>query len=91
MAAARGNHKSWRLPNGTFLLAGGANGSILSPTSLSTTEIFNPATNTFSAGPALTSPRAGAAAFATPQGQVMLFGGASTGGVISKSTEWYYF
>jgi hypothetical protein len=39
----------------------------------------------------LTSPRAGAAAFATPQGQVMLFGGASTGGVISKSTEWYYF
>ena len=33
----------------------------------------------------------GAAAFLTPQGQVQFFGGATTGGSITNSTEWYYF
>lgn len=91
LATARGNHKGWALGNGQFLLSGGANGSILSPTPLSSTEIFSTATNTFSAGPAMTSARAGAAAYATPQGQIMLFGGATTGGLISNTCEWYYF
>lgn len=91
MATARGNHKGWALGNGQFLLAGGANGSILSPTPLSTTEIFSTVTNTFSPGPAMTSARAGAAAYATPQGQIMLFGGATSGGLIANTTEWYYF
>jgi hypothetical protein len=91
LATARGNDKGWALGNGLFLLAGGANGSILSPTPLSTTEIFSTVTNTFSAGPAMTSARAGAAAYATPQGQIMLFGGATSGGLISNTTEWYYF
>ena len=91
MATARGNHKAWALGNGQFLLAGGANGSILSPTSLASTEVFSTATNTFSPGPPMNLPRAGAAAFRTPQGQVHLFGGASTGGSITTSTEWYFF
>jgi hypothetical protein len=79
------------LPNGTFLLAGGANGSVLSPTALSSTEIFSPLTNAFTPGPAMNYARAGAAAFRTPQGQMHLFGGATTGGPITASTEWYYF
>jgi hypothetical protein len=91
MATARGNHKAWALGGGQFLFTGGADGTIISPVALATTEVFSTATNTFSAGPAMHFARAGAAAFATPQGQVQLFGGASAGGSISKTTEWYYF
>jgi hypothetical protein len=91
MATARGNHKSFARGNGQFLLCGGANGTILAPTALSSTEVFSTATNTFSPGPGLNTARAGAAMFHTPQGQVQLFGGATSGGVITNSTEWYYF
>lgn len=90
MATARGNHRGWALGNGQFLLAGGANGSILTPTPLQATEVFSTATNQFAPGPAMTVPRAGAVAHPTPQGQVMLFGGASAGGIIVASTEWYF-
>lgn len=91
MATARGNHRGWALGNGQFLLAGGANGSVLSPTALSSTEVFSTATNTFAPGPAMNFARAGAAAALTPQGQIQLFGGATTGGSITATTEWYYF
>lgn len=91
LATARGNHKPWRLGPDTFLVAGGADGSILTPNPLATCEIFSTATNTFSPGPTMNHERAGAAAFATPQGQIQLFGGATSGGGISRSTEWYFF
>jgi hypothetical protein len=91
MATARGNHKSFALGGGRYLLAGGANGTILSPQALASTEIFSTATNTFAPGPQLNSARAGAAMFPTPQGQVHLIGGASAGGSVTNSTEWYYF
>lgn len=91
MAAARGNQRGWAIGGGKFLLAGGASGSVLSPTPLATTEVFSITTNTFSAGPAMTSPRAGAAALLTPYGQMHLFGGASTGGPVTAATEWYFF
>ncbi len=91
MATARANHKSWALGGGRFLLAGGAVGSILSPTPLSSTEVFDVATNGFTPGPAMNAARAGAAAFRTPQGQIQLFGGSSAGNSIVNSTEWYYF
>jgi hypothetical protein len=91
MATARGNQRGWRLENGNVVLAGGASGSILSPTPLASTEIFSPTTNTFTPGPAMVFARAGAAEFRTPQGQVQLFGGATTGTTISATCEWYYF
>ncbi len=91
MVTDRGNSKAWALGGGRFLLAGGANGTILSPVPLSSTEVFSTATNAFTPGPAMNLPRAGAAAFLTPNGQVQVFGGASTGGSITNSTEWYYF
>jgi hypothetical protein len=91
MATARGNHKGWALDGTRFLLAGGAAGSILSPTALSSTEIFSTVTNTFTAGPAMNVARAGAATYATPHGQVMVLGGGSVSGTIAKSTEWYFF
>ena len=91
MATARVNQKGWALPDGTFMLAGGGEGSILAPVSLATTEIFDPSTNTFSAGPAMNSPRAAAGLLFMPQGQVFLFGGASTNATVTATTEWYYF
>jgi hypothetical protein len=91
MASARGNQRAWALGNGQFLLAGGANGTILAPVPLSSTEVFSTATNTFSPGPPMNAERAGATAFRTPQGQIMLFGGSSAGNSIVRSTEWYYF
>ncbi|MCB9879091.1 MAG: hypothetical protein H6835_15960 [Planctomycetes bacterium] len=90
MATARANHKGWAIGNGRILLAGGGANSILSPTPLSSTEIFDTATNTFSPGPALNSERAGATAIRTAQGQMMLLGGAA-GTAITRTTEWYFF
>jgi len=91
MGAARANHTGWSIGNGQFLLAGGGAGSVLSPTPLPSTEIFDTATNTFSPGPNMTSGRAGAAIYKTPHGQVHLIGGAATNTSITTATEWYYF
>lgn len=91
MATARGMHKGWLLANGSALVSGGGNGTILAPVPLASSEIFSPATNTFSSGPSLNTARAGAAVFLTPHGQVHVFGGGTSNGAISNTTEWYYF
>ncbi|MFT4515728.1 MAG: hypothetical protein ACI89X_000427 [Planctomycetota bacterium] len=91
LASPRANLLGWAIGNGQFLLAGGGAGSILSPTPLSATEIFDTATNTFSPGPTMNSGRAGAGMMRTPQGQVFLFGGAATSSMITTTTEWYFF
>ena len=91
MATARGNHKAWAIAPDRFLVTGGADGSILFPTPLATTEIFSTVTNTFSAGPPMHYARAGAAAYLSPIGQVHVLGGSTTGGQITNSTEWYFF
>ena len=91
LVTARANHKAWAIGNGRFVLAGGGAGSILAPTPLSDTEVFDTATNTFLPGPVMNSGRAGAGIFFTPQGQVHLFGGAETSSMITTTSEWYYF
>lgn len=91
LASARANLLGWSIGNGQFVIAGGGAGSILSPTPLSDTEIFDTATNTFTPGPTMNSGRAGAAMFLTPQGQVHLIGGAATISGITTTTEWYFF
>jgi hypothetical protein len=91
LATARGNHRGWALGNGRFLLAGGANGSILAPTPLASTEVFDLATNAFTPGPPMAVARAGAAEVLTHQGQIQLFGGGTSNGSITASTEWWYF
>jgi hypothetical protein len=91
MATPRGNHKGWALGGGRFLLAGGANGTILSPVPLASCEIYDAGANAWSPGPPLHYARAGAAAFLTPRGQVQMFGGGTTGGTIERNSEFYYF
>ena len=91
MATARAYQKGWSIGNGLFMLAGGGNGSVTGPTPLPDTEIFDTSTNTFSPGPMMSSGRAAAGIFHTPQGQVFLFGGAATTAMITTTTEWYYF
>lgn len=91
LATARGNHRGWALGGGRFLLVGGASGSILAPTPLASTEVFDLATNAFTPGPSLAVARAGAAETLTHQGQIQLFGGGTSNGSITASTEWWYF
>ena len=88
---ARANHSAWSIGNGRFILAGGGAGSVLSPSPLPDSEIFDTASNTFSPGPVMSSGRAGAAVFKAPHGQVHLLGGAATNTTITTTTEWYYF
>lgn len=91
MATPRGNQRTWALGNGRFLSVGGANGSILSPTPLASGEIYDAATNSWTPGLPLSRPRAGAAAFLTPRGQVHVMGGESSNGAGTTSCEWWFF
>ena len=90
MATDRSNHKTFALGGGQFLTVGGGNGTITSVNPLSSGEIYNANTNSWSAGPSLTVPRAGCSMFVTPRGQVHFMGGSTTNGNTLISTEFYY-
>ncbi len=77
LAAPRVGHTATLLPSGVVLIAGGSQDRAGAQV-LDTTEVFDPLTGTFAAGPRLQGPRARhvAAAWATAQGeQVLLAGG----------------
>jgi len=59
------------LADGRVLLVGGSNGSV----PLATTEIFDPTSNSISAGPALPAPRMAHSATALLDGRVLVAGG----------------
>jgi hypothetical protein len=67
----RGEHSATRLADGLVFVAGGRIGSVAS----STTEIFDPVTETFTAGPNLIEARFDHAAALLPDGRVLLVGG----------------
>jgi hypothetical protein len=75
MAAARALHTATRLPDGRVVVCGGAQGTLNVPVSIAGVEVFNPATTSWSAAPALTAPRAGHVAHLLPDGTLALFGG----------------
>lgn len=75
MAQPRGLHTATLLADGRVLVAGGAQGTVQLPVSIASTELFDPATNSFSAGPMLGTPRAGHAAARLPDGLVIMLGG----------------
>lgn len=91
MARARGLHAALPLANRRWLLLGGAYGTIDAPTALNTTEVYDAATNSWSAGPAMTSSRAGFGLFATPNGNFHLMGGGNgPSSTVVNTTEWFY-
>lgn len=72
MITARAAHTATLLPNGKVLIAGGFNGN---ENALSSTEIFDPASNTFSAGPAMHFARQLYSATLLKNGKVLMAGG----------------
>ena len=75
LVAKRSYHTATLLSDGRVLIAGGTGNY----STLSTTEIFDPATSTFIAGPAMASVRSGHTATLLGDGRVLLaFGGKSS-------------
>src|SRR5262249_60316895 len=62
---------SARLGDGRVLITGGSNGNV----PVSTSDLFDPTTNTVSAGPVMTSPRVGHSATSLLDGRVLVAGG----------------
>jgi hypothetical protein len=88
MNAARGEATATLLPNGKVLIAGGSGSSGI----LATTELYDPASNSFapvSGTASMNTARADATATLLPNGQVLIAGGAPSSGVVSASTEIY--
>jgi len=80
----RMGHTATLLANGKVLVTGGmsdlnAPNSPLDPiySTLKTTEIYDPAANTWAKGPDLTIPRVGHAAMVLPDGRILIAGGIS--------------
>ncbi|HEY1173943.1 MAG TPA: hypothetical protein VGH19_21440 [Verrucomicrobiae bacterium] len=100
LALARRGHTASLLPDGRVLIAGGAydagDGGFFVTAS---TEIFDPVTQTFSAGPAMLTVRENARAVTLLTGQVLITGGRTPGlittaelfdtEVVVRSADWY--
>ena len=82
MATGRQQHTATLLPNGKVLIAGGYDGT----SSLSSAELYDPASGTFSAttGP-LTTARKQHTATLLPNGKVLIAGGTGAGGALSSA------
>lgn len=84
MLSPRAGHTATLLADGRVFVTGGLQAMTVTPTpanaifdTTNTTEIYNPATDTWVAGPNLRTPRAGHLAMLRPDGRVLLAGGIS--------------
>lgn len=84
MTSARREHTASVLGDGRVFIAGGRS---LSTTYLSSTELYNPLTQAFSAGPSLTVARSQHVAVTLRNGTVLLAGGVSASGTYESSAE----
>ncbi len=80
MATPRANQTATLLPDGRVLIAGGQE----SDAALDTTELFDPETEEFSAGPELSQSRAGHAAVVVGE-RVLLVGGTQSEGALQST------
>ena len=89
MNAARASATATLLPNGQVLIAGGFRNVTSNTGSLFSTEIYDPATNSFAAStPSMNDSRDSAMATLLPNGKVLIAGGFGNSGFLS-STEIY--
>jgi WD40 repeat protein len=82
MTQARYNAGAAPLSDGRILIAGGYSGTP-SSSYLSSSEIYDPAAGTFSAGSSLAGPRSGIAAAPLPDGKVLVAGGSDNFGAVN--------
>jgi hypothetical protein len=75
MTVAREYHTATLLPNGQVLIAGGVTPAGSSSQGLASTELYNPATGTFSSGPTMSASRQSFTATLFSSGKVLLVGG----------------
>jgi Ca2+-binding RTX toxin-like protein len=88
MSVGRASSAMAPLPDGRVLVVGGTNfDGGTSATELSSAEIFDPATNSFSSAGigSMTVPRVGAVAAALPDGRVLVAGGYDHDGILSSA------
>jgi hypothetical protein len=74
MGSARSSHEAQLLPDGRVLIIAGTNG----PLYWGTTEVFDPTTNTFAAGPDIQGFRASFPSITLPNGNILIAGGGAT-------------
>lgn len=86
MLSARGGHTATVLPDFKVLLAGGKNQR---GTVLASTEIYDPTTEKFSAGPRMITARAGHISAILGDSNILIAGGAGRGGAALSSSEVY--
>ena len=93
MAEGRAQHTATALAGSArdnenrVLIAGGGGGTILEPLATATTELYEPLTRTFSAGPTMSVARTLHRAVRLDDGRVLLIGGADSTGVVTTSCE----
>jgi hypothetical protein len=80
MGAARWNHTATLLPNGKVLVVGG-----LGPGALSSTELYDPSSNSWSPSGRLAVARASHTATLLPSGKVLVVGGQGNSGSLSDA------
>src|SRR6202035_97654 len=87
MSTSRSYHSATLLPSGKVFVAGGYTGGFSSAV-LASTELFDPAKNTWSAAAPMLKPHAAHAATLLKSGKVLVVAGRSTGGD-SNAAELY--
>jgi hypothetical protein len=93
MGSARENQSTTLFTGGGLagkaLIAGGDTGNSATPAVLSSAELFDPSSKTFSPTASMTTPRRYHTATLLLNGEVLIVGGETTGGVLLDSTELY--
>jgi len=85
MTQGRSGHTATLLPDGRVYIVGGHIGE--TGTAVAATEIWDPATETFSVSAPLAEARSGHTATLLPDGRVLIIGGGNTEAVALASTE----
>lgn len=92
LATPRTGHTATLLPDGRVLVVGGRDGDLKSGKALSSVEIYDPKTNTWTGAASLATPRMDQTATLLPDGKVLVTGGYDTSSgkpVAARSAELY--